>query len=133
MNSSRDTMSARLHALADPVLALFLLWTAAGGALAAEVAFDLQIEHGRLRGGPQVIRVHQGHSVRLRWRTDRPAILHLHGYDIETRVEPGTVGELAFEAHATGRFPIHLHARNTGAGGHAQQDAPLAYIDVYPG
>lgn len=132
MDSRRDALSARLRALVHPALALFLLWTAGGGALAAEVAFDLQIEHGRLRGGPQVIRVHQGDSVRLRWRTDRPAILHLHGYDIETRVEPGTVRELAFEAYATGRFPIHLHARSAGAGGHAQEDAPLVYIEVYP-
>ena len=76
--------------------------------------------------------MHQGDFGRLRWRTDRPATLHLHGYDSETRVEPGTVGEIAFEAYATGRFPIHLHAGNEGADGHGQEDAPLVYIEVYP-
>jgi hypothetical protein len=43
--------------------------------------------------------------VKLRWTTDRPIILHLHGYDIEAKVEPGAVTEMAFTARAAGRFP----------------------------
>ena len=49
MNGSRDAMSTRLRTLGHAALALFLLLTAAAGALAAELALDLQIEHDRLR------------------------------------------------------------------------------------
>ncbi len=54
-----------------------------------EVAFDLRIEKGRVAQSMRLIRVRQGDAVKLRWTTDRPIVLHLHGYDIETKVEPG--------------------------------------------
>ena len=57
----------------------------------------------------RLIRVKQGDAVRLRWSTDRPIALHLHGYDIETKVEPGAVAEMTFTARATGRFPVEEH------------------------
>ncbi|MGO8919626.1 MAG: hypothetical protein ACLQJR_27305 [Stellaceae bacterium] len=107
-----------------------LLAAVASGAVAAEVALDLSIKHGRLTGGTRVIRVKQGDSVKLRWRSDRPITLHLHGYDIEIKVEPGVVKELAFEAYATGRFPVHVHGQ--AAGSQAHEDAPLVYVEVYP-
>ena len=55
----------------------------------AEVTFDLKIEKGRVAQSMRLIRVKQGDAVRLRWSTDRPIVLHLHGYDIEIKVEPG--------------------------------------------
>ena len=78
----------------------------------AEVAFDLRIEKGRVAQSMRLIRVRQGDAVKLRWTTDRPIILHLHGYDIETKVEPGAVAEMAFTARATGRFGIEEHKPN---------------------
>jgi len=78
--------------------------------IAAERAFELTIAHGKLAGGQDTIRVQQGDNVVLHWQSDRPILLHLHGYEIETRVAPGAVAEMRFEARATGRFPIHLHA-----------------------
>jgi hypothetical protein len=95
-------------------------------AIAAERLFDLTIAHGRLTGGQDTIRVHQDDSVVLRWHSDRPIVLHLHGYDIETRVVPGTVAETRFEARATGRFPIHVHAAQ------ARSETVLVYLEVYP-
>jgi hypothetical protein len=119
-------MSLRRHLLLRGGAALLL---AAGGAaaLAAELAFDLKLAHGRVAENMRLIRVTQGDLVRLRFTTDQPVVLHLHGYDIETRVVPGTVAELNFTAYATGRFAIHLH----GAG-HNHDEAPLAVIEVYP-
>jgi hypothetical protein len=99
---------------------------------AAELAFDLKIEHGRVPQNMQLIRVEQGDVVTLRWRVDRPVVLHLHGYDIEKRVEPGTVGTMTFTARATGRFPIHVHAAAPSTGGHAAEEAPLVHVEVYP-
>ena len=98
---------------------------------AAEVAFDLKIDKGKVPPSMRLIRVKQGDSVRLRWTTDRPIMLHLHGYDIEKKVEPGTVSEMTFEAHATGRFPVEEHKPNA-QGGHAHGEAPLARIEVLP-
>ena len=108
--------------LAALLLALPLMSTA----IAAERAFDLTIVHGRLTGGQDTIRVQQGDTVVLRWHSDRAIVLHLHGYEIETRVAPGAVAETRFAARAAGRFPIHLHA------GQARPEAVLAYLEVYP-
>ena len=100
-------------------------------ARAADVVFDLRIEKGRVPHKLSLIRVTQGDNVRLRWTTDRPIILHLHGYDIETRVEPGTVAEMAFTARATGRFGVEEHKPNA-RGGHSHGEASLVRVEVRP-
>jgi hypothetical protein len=112
--------------------ALTLLLITGGPALAAELTFDIKIERGRVPDAMRLIRVNEGDVVKLRWTSDQPIVLHLHGYDIEKRVAPGAITELAFTAFATGRFPIHVHAQGAGAGGHTHEDAPLATIEVYP-
>ena len=96
-----------------------------------EVAFDLRIEKGKVAQNMRLIRVKQGDAVKLRWTTDRAIILHLHGYDIERKVEPGAVAEMAFEARATGRFPVEEHKPNA-KGGHSHGEAPLVRIEVRP-
>lgn len=95
-------------------------------AVAAERVFDLTIVHGKLTGGQDTIRVQQNDNVVLRWHCDRSIVLHLHGYEIETRVVPGTVAEMRFEARATGRFPVHVHAAQ------ARSEFVLVYLEVYP-
>ena len=109
-----------------------LLITAGAPVLAAELTFDIKIEHGRVPDTMRLIRVNEGDVVKLRLTSDQPIVLHLHGYDIEKRVAAEAITELAFTAYATGRFPIHVHAQGAGAGGHEHEDAPLATIEVYP-
>lgn len=115
--------------------ALVLLTLAAGasrlGAQGREAAFDLKIEKGKVPQNMRLIRVKQGDAVKLRWTTDRTIILHLHGYDIEKKVEPGAVAEMAFEARATGRFSIEEHKPHA-KGGHSHGEAPLVRIEVRP-
>jgi hypothetical protein len=116
------------------LLVLSLLWPASVSvvcAQGAEVTFDLKIENGKVAQNMRLIRVKQGDAVRLRWTTDRPIVLHLHGYDIEKKVEPGAVAELAFEARATGRFPVEEHAPNA-KGGKSHGEAPLVRIEIRP-
>ena len=96
-----------------------------------EVTFDLKIEKGRVAQNMRLIRVKQGDAVKLRWTSDRPIVLHLHGYDIEKKVEPGAVAEMAFEARATGRFPVEEHKTNA-KGGHSHGEASLVRIEVRP-
>ena len=102
------------------------------GVQAAELTFMLPIAGGRLPENMQLVRVKQGDVVTLRWSTDRSLLLHLHGYDIERRVEPGTVVEMRFTARATGRFPVHVHSIDARSGSHAREEAPLVYVEVYP-
>jgi len=112
---------------------IVLLMVASGalvGATAAELTFDIKVEHGRVAEAARLIRVKQGDVVKLHVTSDRPLVVHLHGYDIEKRVTPGAATELAFTAHATGRFPLHVHGEAGGAHGH--DDEALVNVEVYP-
>ena len=102
------------------------------GASAVDLTFDLKIERGQVPQNMRVIRVSQGDVVKLRWSTDQPLTLHLHGYDIEQTLERGAVAEMTFTARATGRFPVHVHDGSARAGSHSHQEAPLVLIEVYP-
>lgn len=114
-------------------LALLLVLTpglVAIGAKAEEVTFDLRIEQGRVPASMRLIRVKQGDTVKLRWSSDRVMILHLHGYDIETKVEPGIAAEMSFTARASGRFAVQKH-KPQASGGHTHE-APIVRIEVHP-
>ncbi len=100
-------------------------------AQAADVTFDIRIDKGHVAPKMRLIRVAQGDNVRLRWTSDRPIVVHLHGYDIEKRVVPGAVAEMAFTAHATGRFGVEEHKPNA-RGGHSHGEASLVRIEVRP-
>lgn len=96
----------------------------------ADVVLNIRIQLGRVPEGQRRLRVTEGDIVRLRFSVDRALTLHLHGYDIEQRVEPGTVGTMTFEARATGRFPLHAH--DAGVGQVAHEEPPILYVEVYP-
>ena len=102
----------------------------ASGTRADELTFELRIERGQLPSNKRLIRVRQGDVVRLRWSSDRPIALHLHGYDIEREIEPGVVAEMTFTARATGRFPVQGH-RAWSASGHTH-GAPIVQVEVLP-
>jgi FtsP/CotA-like multicopper oxidase with cupredoxin domain len=94
--------------------------------------FSLEIRARKVVGALRTIRVQQGDTVTIRWSTDEPVSLHLHGYDIEQVIKPGAPAELAFKAHATGRFPITTHG--FGDHGHkgAHSESTLVYVEVLP-
>ncbi len=126
----RATISSfpRLRAL---ILALSLSCALTAAANAAEVTYALTIANGRVPDNMRLIRVKQNDVVKLEWRTDKPLNVHLHGYDIEQELKPGTVTEMTFTARATGRFTVELHIGRTPSGGHAHGDV-LVTIEVYP-
>jgi len=100
-------------------------------AQAADVTFDIRIDKGKVAPKMRLIRVTQGDNVRLRWTSDRAIVVHLHGYDIETRVAPGADAEMIFTAHAAGRFGVEEHKPNA-RGGHSHGEASLVRIEVRP-
>jgi hypothetical protein len=124
-------MTTRMMARVALLMSLALAGLLPAYAQAPEVVFDLKIEKGRVAERMRSIRVKQGDAVRLRWTSDRPIALHLHGYDIETKVTPGTVAEMAFTARAAGRFPVEEHTPNA-RGGHSHGEAPLVRLEVRP-
>src|SRR5438046_2158586 len=75
-------------------LALWLITAGCAGVAAAELTFDVKIERGRAPDTARLIRVNEGDVVKLRWTSDQPLVLHLHGYDIEKRIAAGAVTEL---------------------------------------
>lgn len=109
------------------ILALDLAVT---GAQAGKVTFDLRIERGQVPANMRLIRVKQGDIVMLRWNSDRPIALHLHGYDIEQQVEPGAVAEMSFTAHASGNFPVEVHKPQAGSG--HTHGGSIVQIEVLP-
>jgi FtsP/CotA-like multicopper oxidase with cupredoxin domain len=90
---------------------------------------DLAIEHGKVNVKDQTIRVGQGDVVELRWSSDVKHILHLHGYDIEAEVRPGSPVTMRFVAFATGRFPVEIHGDSHGS---SHGEAVLLYLEVRP-
>jgi hypothetical protein len=115
-----------MRASSRSALAALMLAHAALVLNAAEVTFVLPIENGRVPENLHRIRVHQNDVVTLKWSSDRPIKIHLHGYDVEKEVKPGAVTEMTFTARATGRFAIESHA-SSGAHG-----PPLVTLEVYP-
>lgn len=105
------------------VALLALVWVA--GARAEPRVIELALRDGQLPEDRRVVRVRQGDDVTLRWTTDRPLTLHLHGYDLEAKLAPGAPRPMRFVARATGRFPIEIH----GARG---EERTVGYLEVHP-
>jgi hypothetical protein len=126
-------MSVTQVLLAGHFLALSLMLTsglAVTTVKADELTFELRIERGQVPTNMRLIRVKQGDIVQLRWSSDRPIALHLHGYDVETTVEPGEVAKMTFTARATGRFSVEEHKPQSG--GDQAHGAPIVRIEVHP-
>ena len=115
---------------------MFVVWALAAClcaaiATCAEVTYALRIENGHVLENMRLIRVKRNDVVKLEWTSDRPMTIHLHGYDIEKQVAPGTVTDMVFTARATGRFTIEPHLGREASGGHTHGNV-LVTIEVYP-
>ena len=126
------TVSAGMSWIRSIIAAgLLALGPASDAARAAEVSYVLAIANGKVPDNMRLIRVKQNDIVKLKWSADKPMSVHLHGYDIEREIKPGSVTEMSFTARATGRFTIEPHVGKTQSGGHAHGDV-LVTIEVYP-
>jgi hypothetical protein len=88
-------------------------------------AFAVEIANGRVKG-EDTLKVRQGEQVELRFSSDQPVVLHLHGYEVEARIVPPGAALMSFKADLPGRFPVHEH--RTGAGNHRA----LLFVEVHP-
>jgi FtsP/CotA-like multicopper oxidase with cupredoxin domain len=75
---------------------------------------DVSVEDGGMN--PDEIEVAEGDRVTLRFTSDAPLELHLHGYDLEAEVAADEPAELSFVADLTGRFEIEDHDEGEALG-----------------
>jgi FtsP/CotA-like multicopper oxidase with cupredoxin domain len=112
------------------IAVVILLVGAPGPARAADAVqpkrFTLPLVNGVVAGASDTIRVKQGDDVELRWSSDKPMELHLHGYDIEAKVGPGKAAVMSFKAKIAGRFPIEPHGQDRG------HHRAVTYLEVLP-
>jgi hypothetical protein len=113
-----------------PNFAFLLLLVLPAGLMFSERLFadslTFQVSISNERAIARVFRAFKGDHVTIDWSTDKPATVHVHAYEIEQEVLPGTFAQSQFEATVTGRFPIEAHF------GHGTRGKILAYLEVRP-
>jgi len=97
-------------------------------ARAEERHFDLALKAGALPKNLQTIKVNQGDSVELKWTSDQPIKMHLHGYDMEIAVKPGEPTVTAINAKIAGRFSVEKLAEKGGGHHHGGK---ILYFEVH--
>ena len=88
--------------------------------------FEIALVGGKAPAAQNTLRVAKGDSVVLRWMSDRPIALHLHGYDIEASVAPQGPAAMTFLANIAGRFPVSEHRHGSG------HHRAILYVEVHP-
>lgn len=83
---------------------------------AGTYSYEMVVEHGAKRSGPETMRVFEGDEVNLKILSDRADELHLHGYDLRATIKAGVPAVLKLKADHTGRFTMELHHSNVELG-----------------
>ena len=83
----------------------------------------IKVSGGEPAGGVSKLSFREGERIRFRVTDDSDAVVHLHGYDIEKDVGPGSPATFNVPATITGRFEVELH----GA-----QETQIAEVTVEP-
>ena len=73
------------------------------------VGVTTAVRDGRADPAPHRVEVPLKSTVELRVSTDRDAEVHVHGYDLEYVVHPGSPGCVAFTADRAGLFDVEAH------------------------
>ena len=91
---------------------LFLhILVACSGAGSTDRPIELTIIEGTLSGNSPIT-VKQGDLVHFHVTSDTNGVLHLHGYEMEHRVDPNETTMFDLMAESTGRFKLAFHAED---------------------
>lgn len=82
---------------------------AAGASAPAARTITVTVTHGKAHGDTGRIPVPTNTPVTLVVTSDTADEVHLHGYDIEKELAPGTPTTLRFVANVPGVFEVELH------------------------
>lgn len=85
-------------------------------------AIVIVVDQGRPRGGIKRPKLEQGARIVLVIRSDAGEAVHVHGYDVERPLRPGTPLRIPLTLTIPGRFEVELH----------HPDALLAVLEVRP-
>lgn len=107
---------------------------------AAEKELQISLHDGVIAQKEKTFRVRKGDKVTIHWTSDVPLELHLHGYNLTTKLRPGGAVTTSFIAHTLGRFPVEKHGgsheREQAKPGRRLQigkaDTAVLYIEVRP-
>lgn len=124
-------MKRIIHMLQAALLTMASVPAADASAAPVERRFHLSIVHDQVKASERVLRVEQGDRVHVTAASDAPGELHLHGYRVEARLTPGTMADLAFKAHATGRYAFEWHPASDKTR-RSHHGPPLAVLEVHP-
>jgi hypothetical protein len=118
-----DLRSARIAlSVATALATLFLLAPGAAVAAPAPTVVKIVVVKGRPVGGVKRPTVKKGAVVRIIVTSDAGKELHLHGYDVEKAMRPGTPTVIRIVATIPGRFELEMHS----------PDSLLAQLTVRP-
>jgi hypothetical protein len=103
----------------------------------AEKRWELAIVDGTVPANQRLIKAQKGERLRWQISSNQSGDLHLHAYRLHTPVQAGKTVEMAFTAHATGKFRLEWHGaqdkalpKDAAPGQH--HAAPLATLEVRP-
>jgi hypothetical protein len=71
--------------------------------------FAFELADGQAVGGAKDISATQDDHLTVTLKTDVPAELHIHGYELSKDIDAGQEGSIAFTADATGEFEVEAH------------------------
>lgn len=72
---------------------------------------EIRITGGKVSPPPGRVDIARGETVRLVVHSDAADEVHVHGYDRETQVGPGSDAVIEFVADKTGLFEVETHER----------------------
>jgi hypothetical protein len=73
----------------------------------------VQVAGGKVTGDTGRVPVPVGDHVTLTITSDVADEVHVHGYDLEATLTPGTPAEISFDAGIPGVFEVELHEAGT--------------------
>ena len=105
-----------------------------------QLTFNLELRENTLE--PNIIKVNQGDTVTLNFMSDKDITMHLHGYNIEKKIEKATTGTIGpFVANIALRLPIKAHSESDSDHHHSQEghdeesnnsELTVGYLEVKP-
>jgi|KBSMisStaDraftv2_1062788.scaffolds.fasta_scaffold407476_2 hypothetical protein len=97
---------------------------------AEPVTIEIEVRKRKPEGGVRTVRITRDDTFVLRVRADEKLEVHLHGYELLLRVEPGNISSVRAAAKLVGRFPVTAHWPKGEGASHAEP--ALLYLEVHP-
>ncbi len=89
------------------------MFSSSSSSAADQLRLEVHVTGGQVGGDAGRAQIAEGTHVTLVVTSDVADEVHVHGYDIESELEPGTPAELSFDATIPGVFEVELHESGT--------------------